>query len=134
MPSGRTCITVVGAYQIQNLPPAFGLQARSLNFLKKVPFKGIKNHQGRILILNTIHLPIQSHVGRKNIQRIRGISNVPIPNLITMFPHNYLPRRIKTYWPLLRLGQIIHPEVIALFKEMSDATTQERETLLPHLP
>jgi hypothetical protein len=44
MLSGRTCITVVdGAYQIQNLPLAFGLWARNLNFPKKVIFKGIQN-------------------------------------------------------------------------------------------
>jgi hypothetical protein len=119
MASGCTCIIVVdGAYQIQNLPPAFGLRTHNLNFPKKVLFKGIQNRQGRILILNTVHLPIQCHAGRKNIQRVRGISSLPIPNLITLLLHNYLPRRIKTYWPLLRLGQTIHPEFIAPFKDI----------------
>jgi hypothetical protein len=27
--------------------------------------------------------------------------NLPIPILITLLPHNHLPRRIKTYWLLI---------------------------------
>jgi hypothetical protein len=109
-PRGRACITVVyGAFQIQQLPPTFKLRMCNLCFPMKILFHGIWNCQGRILVLFIVPRPIQGHVGQNNTQRMRGYSILPILKLIALIPHNNLPRRAKTYRPLLRLDQDSSP-------------------------
>jgi hypothetical protein len=58
-PRGHACIVVAnGDFQIQHLPPTFGLKARNLCYSLKILFNGIQNREGRIFILITIQHPI----------------------------------------------------------------------------
>jgi len=105
-----------------------GFQENQSHILK--PLTGEPHHR----VLTTQSL-IQGHGGRKNIQRIREISILLIPQIVSLIPHHHLQRRTKAYRPLLILNQTSQPEIITLVSNWSDeGITTQREGKNPFLP
>jgi hypothetical protein len=76
----------------------------------------------------TTQSPIQGHGRRKNTQRVREISILLIPQIVSLLPNHHLRRRTKAYWLLLRLNQTIQFEIINLVSSWSDGgRTTQRE-------